>query len=105
MAACTPSFALIGEHARPGVTTSELDAIAEEFIQSQGGAPTFKGYRGYPAAICTSPNRPTRMGRPFTDRLTAADPKMYDAHLGLGVVERSTDSFDSTPISFPSRNY
>src|SRR5439155_7563632 len=49
-------LALIGERARPGVTTEELDAIAEEFIRSQGGSPTFKGYRGYPAAICTSPN-------------------------------------------------
>ncbi len=49
-------LALIGERARPGVTTEELDAIAEEFIRSQGGSPTFKGYRGYPAAIRTSPN-------------------------------------------------
>jgi len=49
-------LALIGERARPGVTTEELDAIAEEFIRSQGGTSSFKGYLGYPAAICTSPN-------------------------------------------------
>jgi methionyl aminopeptidase len=47
---------LVGEHVRAGVTTQELDELAEEFIRSQGGVPTFKGYRGYPASICTSPN-------------------------------------------------
>lgn len=47
---------LIGEHVAPGVTTAELDRIAEELIRSQGGVPTFKGYRGYPASICASPN-------------------------------------------------
>jgi methionyl aminopeptidase len=50
------ALALIGEHVRPGTTTAELDALADEFIRSQGGVPTFKGYRGYPASICTSPN-------------------------------------------------
>ena len=49
-------LALLGERARPGVTTEELDGIAEDYIRSQGGFPTFKGYRGYPASICTSPN-------------------------------------------------
>src|SRR5581483_11009085 len=37
------TLALIGEHIRPGVTTAELDALAEEFVTSQGGYPTFKG--------------------------------------------------------------
>jgi methionyl aminopeptidase len=47
---------LLSEQIRPGVTTAELDRIADEFITSRGGYPTFKGYRGYPAALCTSPN-------------------------------------------------
>jgi methionyl aminopeptidase len=50
------TIALVGEHIRPGVTTQELDALADEFILSRGGVPTFKGYRGYPASICASPN-------------------------------------------------
>jgi methionyl aminopeptidase len=41
---------------RPGVTTADLDDAAERFIRSQGGEPTFKGYRGFPASICASPN-------------------------------------------------
>ena len=50
------TLALVGEHARPGVATQDLDELADEFIRSRGGIPTFKGYRGYPASICTSPN-------------------------------------------------
>ena len=42
--------------ARAGVTTAELDQAAERFIRSQGGEPAFKGYRGFPGSICTSPN-------------------------------------------------
>jgi methionyl aminopeptidase len=41
---------------RPGVTTRELDEAAERFIRSQGAEPAFKGYRGFPGSICTSPN-------------------------------------------------
>jgi methionyl aminopeptidase len=41
---------------RPGVTTKELDQIAEDFIRKQGALPSFKGYHGYPASICASVN-------------------------------------------------
>jgi methionyl aminopeptidase len=53
------TLALLAENIRPGTTTAELDRLADEFIRSKGGVPTFKGYRGpypYPASICTSPN-------------------------------------------------
>jgi methionyl aminopeptidase len=60
---------LIGEHVQPGVTTGELDAIAEEFIRSQAGAPTFKGYRGFPGSICASPNSMVVHGIPGPYRL------------------------------------
>ena len=46
----------VGEHLEPGITTGELDLIAEAFIAARGGVPTSKGYRGYPRAICISPN-------------------------------------------------
>jgi methionyl aminopeptidase len=44
------------EALRPGVTTGDLDRIAEETIGQAGAVPSFKGYRGFPASICTSPN-------------------------------------------------
>lgn len=52
-------LALIGGHIRPGVTTQELDEIAEEYIRSQGGTPAFKGYgpdkrNAFPATLCVS---------------------------------------------------
>lgn len=50
------TIAHVAEHLQPGITTAELDAIADEFIRSQGGVSTSKGYKGYPAAICISPN-------------------------------------------------
>jgi methionyl aminopeptidase len=40
----------------PGITTGELDALAEEMIMAGGGRPAFKGYRGFPATLCTSVN-------------------------------------------------
>ena len=42
--------------AAPGMTTADLDAIAEESIRGEGAIPSFKGYRGFPACICTSIN-------------------------------------------------
>ena len=42
--------------AAPGVTTRELDAIAEELIRSRGATPSFLGYHGFPATICVSVN-------------------------------------------------
>ncbi len=41
---------------RPGITTADLDLIAETFIRDHGGRPAFKGYRGFPASICPSVN-------------------------------------------------
>jgi methionyl aminopeptidase len=67
------TLALMGENIRPGVTTAELDAIAEEHIRSRGGVPTFKGYRGYPASICTSPNDMIVHGIPGPYRLEEGD--------------------------------
>jgi methionyl aminopeptidase len=46
----------VGEHLEPGVTTGELDLVADAFIREHGGVPTSKNYKGYPAAICISPN-------------------------------------------------
>ena len=50
------TIAHVGRHLEPGITSGELDRVAEEYILAQGGTPTSKGYRGFPKAICISPN-------------------------------------------------
>jgi methionyl aminopeptidase len=45
---------MIGENLKPGITTSEIDRLAEEYILSQGCQPAFKGYHGFPASTCIS---------------------------------------------------
>jgi methionyl aminopeptidase len=49
-------LAMLQASCRPGTTTAELDDAAEKFIRSQDAEPAFKGYRGFPGSICTSPN-------------------------------------------------
>lgn len=46
----------VAQRIRPGITTQELDALAEAFIRDNGGVPSFKGYKEFPAALCTSVN-------------------------------------------------
>src|SRR5262245_31041612 len=60
-------------HVAPGVSTEELDAIAERFIRGRGAVPTFKGYRGFPGSICASPNAMVVHGIPGPYRLKAGD--------------------------------
>ena len=59
--------------AQPGVTTRELDRYAEAKIRARGGIPTFKGYRGFPASICTSINEEVVHGIPSDRKLQAGD--------------------------------
>jgi methionyl aminopeptidase len=75
---------LIGEHVKPGVTTKDLDELAEEFIRTRGGVPTFKGYRGYPASICTSPNAMVVHGIPGPYALQSGDLLSVDVGVTIG---------------------
>jgi len=53
---------------RAGVTTAELDALAERFVREAGAEPAFKGYRGYPATLCASINQEVVHGIPSSTR-------------------------------------
>jgi len=57
----------------PGVTTGELDDLAEEMIRKAGGIPSFKGYHGYPGSICASINEEVVHGIPGKRRLKEGD--------------------------------
>jgi methionyl aminopeptidase len=64
---------LLRSSARAGVTTGELDSAAEKFIRSQDSEPAFKGYRGFPGSICTSPNSMVVHGIPGPQQLKRGD--------------------------------
>ena len=67
------TLSLMGELAKPGTTTLELNSAAEEFITSNGGVPSFKGYRGFPASICASVNSEVVHGIPGNLQLKEGD--------------------------------
>ena len=58
------ALAEVGKHIKPGITTKELNRIAEDFIRSHGAIPSFLGYEGYPASACISVNEQVVHGIP-----------------------------------------
>ncbi len=74
---------LLAAKIRPGVTTKELDSAAEKFIRSQGATPAFKGYKGFPGSICSSPNDMVVHGIPGKFKLGRGDIISID----IGVVK------------------
>jgi len=67
------TLSLIEEVIKPGITTAEIDKLAEEFIIKQGAKPSFKGYCGFPASICTSVNDEVVHGIPTNRILLEGD--------------------------------
>jgi len=63
----------LARRAKAGVTTRELDSLAEKLVSDAGGRPAFKGYRGFPATICTSINEQIVHGIPSGRRLVEGD--------------------------------
>jgi len=75
---------LVGENVRPGVKTSELDALVEDFIRTKGAKASFKGYNGYPASICASVNDEVVHGIPGDRSLAEGDIVSVDVGAFLG---------------------
>lgn len=63
------SLRLVEEAIAPGISTGELNQIVENYMEKVGARPTFKGYHGYPAAICASVNEELVHGIPSKDRV------------------------------------
>jgi methionyl aminopeptidase len=65
------TLAEVAKNINPGVTSLQLDKIAEEYIKDNGGVPAFKGYGGFPNSLCISPNEQVVHGipdnRPYID--------------------------------------
>ena len=84
----------VGARLEPGITTGELDRIAEDFIRSRGGVPTSMGYRGYPAAICISPNTVVVHGIPGAHVVADGDVITIDVGVTLdGFIADSAYTF------------
>jgi methionyl aminopeptidase len=72
------TLALLEERLRPGISMAELDRIADDYIHSRGGVPTSKGYKGFPAATCISPNEMIVHGIPGDYRAREGDIVSFD---------------------------
>jgi methionyl aminopeptidase len=72
------------EAVRAGVTTGEIDTMVEKFIESQGGRPAFKGYRGFPKASCISLNEEVVHGIPSDRTLRPGDLVKIDIGVQFG---------------------
>jgi methionyl aminopeptidase len=94
---------MLAAKCRPGVSTADLDLAAERFIASQGATASFKGYRGFPASICASPNSMVVHGIPGSQKLAKGDIVsldvgvtkdgwVADAAMTVGVGEISRDA-------------
>ena len=95
------TLALLRDSAKVGTTTGELDELAEDFIRGEGGVPTFKGYQGFPASICASPNDMIVHGIPGAYVLKEGDVISLD----VGVTYRGwvADSALTVPVGAVSK--
>jgi methionyl aminopeptidase len=90
------------QQVRPGVTTEDLDRLAEEFIHARGGRPAFKGYRNYPKTLCASINDQVVHGIPSKRTLKEGD--IVGLDLGAVVDGFYGDSAVTVPVgSVPPR--
>jgi len=88
----------VKEHVATGVTTKELDDYVESFILSKSAKPAFKGYRGYPASVCTSVNEEVVHGIPSSRKLKDGDIICLD----IGVLFRGF--FGDSAVTLPVGN-
>ncbi len=76
------TLAEVAKLIKPGVTTAQLDKIAEEFIRDNGGVPGFLGYHGYPNTLCTSVNEQVVHGIP-SDKVILQDGDIVSVDCGV----------------------
>jgi len=86
---------MLAKEVRPGVTTGELDRLAEVFIRDHGARPAFKGYRGFPASICPSLNDEVVHAIPGERRLSEGD------IIGIDVGVEKDGYFGDAAFTFP----
>ena len=90
------TLAVVAEHLEPGIEMRELDRIADEHIAARGGKPTSKGYKGFPAALCISPNSMVVHGIP--DDYRAREGDLISVDLGITLDGLVADSAVTLPV-------
>ncbi len=94
------TLALLEQRLEPGMTMLELDAIGDEYIYSRGASPTSKGYKGFPAATCISPNDMIVHGIPSSYRAAEGDIISFDVGVTKdGLIADSAATFGVGEIS------
>jgi methionyl aminopeptidase len=92
------TVAMLRREARPGLSTADLDAMAEEFIRSHEGAtPAFKGLYGFPGTLCTSINNEIVHGIPSKKRVLK-EGDIISIDVGVGYGGYFTDSATTVPV-------
>lgn len=86
----------LGEMVAPGVSTLDIDRAFEEMVTAAGGKPSFKGYRGFPASICASPDEVIVHGIPTTTPLEEG--QLITIDLGVYIEGLHTDSAWTFPV-------
>ena len=94
---------ILNASVEPGITTKDLDDIAYREITRRGGKPTFKGYRGFPASICTSVNEEIVHGIPGNRVLKEGDVVKMDC--GATLEGFIGDAAISVPVGQVSEEY
>jgi methionyl aminopeptidase len=96
---------MMASSVRPGISTGELDGLAERFIRSHGAEPTFKGYRGFPGSICASPDAMIVHGIPGPKKLKAGGIVSIDVGVTLdGWVADAARTFPIGEVDEQARN-
>lgn len=93
---------ILRKEVRPGISTDELDQLAEDAIRSRGAVPAFKGYRNYPKTLCASINEQVVHGIPSGRRLKEGD--IIGLDLGAIVGGFYGDSAITVPVGSISQN-
>ncbi|AOS61454.1 type I methionyl aminopeptidase [Actinoalloteichus hymeniacidonis] len=86
---------------RPGISTGELDEVAEQFIRDAGAVPSFKGYHGFPGSICASVNEQVVHGIPSRE-LVLADGDLLSVDCGAILEGWHGDSAVTVPVGTQS---
>ena len=88
---------MLETHIKPGITTLQLDALAEDFILKLGATPSFKGYHGFPGSICTSINEVVVHGIP-SEKQVLKEGDIITLDFGVNYKGYHADSATTYPV-------